>query len=105
MFQEVDSVLRTHQPTVKVRHYAFLDFARMGYKWNPDWFSLVRNPIEKVRNICSFFKNSIWNSRYNDCDIGFFNCYFRLFPTFIIGEHHGMLWAELSHFQMSLCQM
>ena len=48
MFQEVDSILRTHAPTVKVRHYAFLDFARMGYKWNPDWFSLVRNPIEKV---------------------------------------------------------
>ena len=48
MFQEVDSILRTHSPTVKVRHYAFLDFARMGYKWNPDWFSLVRNPIEKV---------------------------------------------------------
>ena len=48
MFNEVDSILRTHKPMVKIRHYAFLDFAKLGYQWSPDWFNLVRDPIEKV---------------------------------------------------------
>ena len=48
MFNEVDSILRTHKPMVKIRHYVFLDFAQLGYQWNPDWFNLVRDPIEKV---------------------------------------------------------
>ena len=48
ILNEVNSILRTHKPMVKIRHYAFLDFAQFGYQWNPDWFNLVRDPIEKV---------------------------------------------------------
>ena len=46
--EEINSLLSLNQPTVWVRHYAFLDFESFGYKWKPEWMSIVRNPIERV---------------------------------------------------------
>ena len=46
--EEIKSLLSLNQPTVWVRHYAFLDFESFGYKWKPEWMSIVRNPIERV---------------------------------------------------------
>lgn len=48
MKDEVNNLLRTHKNLVNVRHYSFIDFEKLGYKWRPDWFSVVRHPIEKV---------------------------------------------------------
>ena len=46
--EEIKGVLSINQPTVWIRHYAFLDFESFGYKWKPEWMSIVRNPIERV---------------------------------------------------------
>ena len=48
MKDEVDGLLRTHKNLVNVRHYSFIDFEKLGYRWRPDWFSVVRDPIQKV---------------------------------------------------------
>ena len=47
--KEVDSLVQTHRDTLKARHYAFFDVRKWGYDWAPDWFSVVRDPIERVR--------------------------------------------------------
>ena len=49
--EEINDVLSINQPTVWIRHYAFLDFESFGYKWKPEWISIVRNPIERVIQI------------------------------------------------------
>ena len=46
--KEVDALVQTHESTVKSRHYAFFSLREWGYSWEPDWFSLVRDPIERV---------------------------------------------------------
>ena len=46
---EAGQLLKTHKNKIKVRHYSFVDLERLGYEWTPDWFSLVREPIDKVR--------------------------------------------------------
>ena len=48
IIEEVGSLLKNHKNKVKVRHYSFIDLKNFGYDWNPDWFSLVRDPIDKV---------------------------------------------------------
>ena len=48
VLQEVDSVLRIPNPSIIVRHYSFVDFPQYGSIWRPDWFSMVRDPIDKV---------------------------------------------------------
>ena len=53
--EEINSILSIKQPTVWIRYYAFLDFKSFGYKWKPEWISIVRNPIERVsynKRIC-----------------------------------------------------
>lgn len=49
--QTVDKVLGMTQPSVWIRHYNFVDFQRFGSPggWRPDWFNVVRDPIERVR--------------------------------------------------------
>ena len=64
VFNEVDSVSRLIEPTVVVRHYSFIDFAHYGSAWHPDWFNIVRDPIDKVRPTKAFraflsFANSL----------------------------------------------
>ena len=48
--REVDSLVQTHKDTIKARHYAFFDVTNWGYNWIPVWFSIVRDPIERVRS-------------------------------------------------------
>ena len=48
---EIASVIKAEKPTVFVRHYSFIDFEKnTGSDWSPDWFNIVRDPIDKVRN-------------------------------------------------------
>ena len=48
--QTVEKVLSTTQPSVWIRHYNFVDFDAFGSPggWKPDWFNVVRDPIERV---------------------------------------------------------
>ena len=46
--KEIESLLQVHENLVKCRHYAFFDLRNWGYDWVPDWFSIVRHPIERV---------------------------------------------------------
>ena len=48
LFAEIDSILKTHSSMAFVRHYSFIDFAKFGYDWSPDWFTIVRDPVDKV---------------------------------------------------------
>ena len=56
---EIASVIKAEKPTVFVRHYSFIDFEKnTGSDWSPDWFNIVRDPIDKVRSgifIFSYF--------------------------------------------------
>ena len=50
-----ENILSINAPAVCTRHYAFLDFHQFGYNWMPDYFNVVRDPIEKViSNIYKF---------------------------------------------------
>ena len=47
--QEADTLLKSFYPAIFVRHYSFIDFEKFGYhEWRPDWFNIVRHPVEKV---------------------------------------------------------
>ena len=53
---EIASVVKAEKPTVFVRHYSFIDFEKnTGSTWSPDWFNIVRDPIDKVRNCIFMF--------------------------------------------------
>ena len=57
---EVKSVLKERKPRVLTKHYAFIDFAKFGYKWSPDWLAIVRDPLERI--ISAFYYNrAAWN--------------------------------------------
>ena len=47
-FEAIDTVMKWHNPIALVRHYSFINFHEYGYQWRPDWFSMVREPVEKV---------------------------------------------------------
>ena len=49
---QLTKMLRTTTPMVFIQHYSFIDFTKFGYDWSPDWFNIVRDPVEKV---ISFF--------------------------------------------------
>ena len=49
---QVTKMLHTTTPMVFIQHYSFIDFSKFGYDWSPDWFNIVRDPVEKV---ISFF--------------------------------------------------
>ena len=48
ILHEAGILLKTQKNTIRVRHYSFIDLESFGYEWTPDWFSLVRDPINKV---------------------------------------------------------
>jgi len=61
LYAEIDSILKVNVPMAIVRHYAFIDFAKFGYnKWAPDWFSMVRDPVEKVIS-WFYYVRADWN--------------------------------------------
>jgi hypothetical protein len=41
---------QTLEPTVWIRHYNFANFADYGSVsgWSPDWFNVVRDPVDRV---------------------------------------------------------
>jgi hypothetical protein len=41
-------ILMEKRPTVYAKPYNFIDFNKHGSLWSPDYFSIVRDPIEKV---------------------------------------------------------
>lgn len=48
LIEEAISVLKIQRPEVVVRHYNFIDFKEFSHGWHPDWFNVVRDPIDKV---------------------------------------------------------
>ena len=49
--EEMFKLISTHANMVYCKHYSFFNFGEHGHPWVPDWFSLVRDPIEKVNQI------------------------------------------------------
>ena len=50
---KVNYFMKTHRNLVQCQHYSFIDFEKFNHLWRPDWFSIVRHPIEKV---CTVFQ-------------------------------------------------
>ena len=46
--EEVNTMVFSQKNLVMVRHYNFIDFTKYGSPWYPDWFNVVRDPIDKV---------------------------------------------------------
>ena len=46
--KEAQKLVTTHRNLVQCKHYSLFDFEKLGHSWTPEWFSLVRDPIEKV---------------------------------------------------------
>ena len=44
----MSNLLHKCRPMVFIQHYSFIDFNKFGYNWTPDWFNIVRDPVEKV---------------------------------------------------------
>ena len=50
--EEILEIIKGHENNyIRARHSSFIDFKKHGYKWSPLWFSLVRDPVERVRII------------------------------------------------------
>jgi len=45
---KMSNLLHKCRPMVLIQHYSFIDFGKFGYNWTPDWFNIVRDPVEKV---------------------------------------------------------
>lgn len=89
---EVASVLATDSPMVFIRHYNFINFEKHSSGgWRPDWFNIVRDPIDKVCYIV------FWKLDFN-CAV-----FIRLFLGSTIGELPGMLCLDKKLFPMSHC--
>ena len=47
--KEIKNILVSHRDSVvRSRHFNFIDFEKYGVEWNPHWFSVVRDPVERV---------------------------------------------------------
>ena len=50
MMKEINQILLAqNKANIRMRHYSFIEFENHGVNWNPSWFSMVRDPIERVR--------------------------------------------------------
>ncbi len=45
------------------QHYNFVDFKKFGSDWSPDWFAVVRDPVEKVSQTV-LNKSTLKNRKY-----------------------------------------
>ena len=53
---DLESYLQIQSNFVRCRHYSFYDFNKWKYSLVPDWFTLIRDPIQRVRhNMTAFF--------------------------------------------------
>ena len=41
-------LLNVTRPAAFIMHMSFIDLAKFGSPWVPTWFSIVRDPIERV---------------------------------------------------------
>ena len=49
--EEALSIVKLRDATAVARHYGFINFEKFGFgKWMPDYFGMVRDPIERVRS-------------------------------------------------------
>ena len=49
--KEINHIMKAHQnSTVRVRHFSVIEFEKWGIDWKPDWFSIVRHPVDRVSN-------------------------------------------------------
>jgi len=58
--EEVNTMVYSQENLVMVRHYSFIDFAKHGSPWHPDWFNLVRDPIDKMVSWFYYWR-AAWN--------------------------------------------
>lgn len=58
--EEVNAMVLSQENLVMVRHYNFIDFAKFGSPWHPDWFNLVRDPIDKIVSWFYYWR-AAWN--------------------------------------------
>ena len=55
--KEIKEILICHRDSaVRTRHFNFIDFEKYGVRWNPDWFSIVRDPVDRVCAVFLIFK-------------------------------------------------
>ena len=63
IIKEIQNILVCHRDSVvRSRHFNFIDFENYGIGWNPHWFSVVRDPVERV--YCSKCRN-MWLAAWN----------------------------------------
>ena len=44
--------MKIEKPMAIIRHYSFIDFEKhTNSTWSPDWFNIVRDPIDKVSKV------------------------------------------------------
>ena len=49
VMSEIHKILKAQKrSSVRARHFSFIDLKKRGLKWSPQWFGIVREPIERV---------------------------------------------------------
>lgn len=49
IMKEIKNILNDQKDGyVRTRHYSYIDFKQHGTNWSPIWFSMVRDPVERV---------------------------------------------------------
>ena len=74
----VDQSMTVERSAIFVRHYNFIDYKKHGVDPPPDFFNMVRDPVEKVYMLKTA---DVQNVLIGEC--------FRLFHGFTTGGHHG----------------
>ena len=47
--KEIGAIIKGHRDSiVRSKHYSFINFEKYGVRWTPDWFSMVRHPVDRV---------------------------------------------------------
>ena len=82
IMKETGDIITSHSNgMIRSRHYSFIDFKQFGIDWNCIWFSMVRDPIERV----SIYRVTKIKKDFEKC------CLFRLFHTFTIEDPNILL--------------
>ena len=46
--KDMTNLLQIQENYVYCRHFSFYNLSEWGYSWIPDWFTIVRDPIQRV---------------------------------------------------------
>ena len=50
VMQEIGEIVKSNRNSIiRSRHFSFIDFEKYGFSWTPHWFSMVREPVERVK--------------------------------------------------------